>query len=120
MVGLDYLTLGQPSNTLSGGECQRLKLAKELEQKGNIYILDEPTTGLHLANVESLLTIIEALVNKGNTVIVIEHHIHVIKNADWLIDIGPGSGNEGGMIVYAGIPREISKAKDSITKTFLG
>ena len=118
-VGLSYLTLGQPLNTLSGGECQRLKVAKELNKKGNIYILDEPTTGLHMADVENILTIINKLAHKGNTVIVIEHHLDVIRSADWLIDLGPDGGAGGGEILYEGIPSGISSCERSITANYL-
>ena len=105
-VGLDYLTLGQPLSTLSGGECQRIKLASELHRKGNIYVLDEPTTGLHMSDTSHLLAILDRLVDAGNTVIVIEHNLDVIRNADWIIDLGPEGGSKGGEIVYAGTPTE--------------
>ena len=118
-VGLGYMTLGQPLNTLSGGECQRLKLAKELSKKGNIYIMDEPTTGLHMADIKSILDIIERLVNKGNTVIVIEHNLEIMKAADWLIDVGIDGGIRGGEILYEGIPENISTCKQSITARYL-
>ncbi len=95
-VGLDYLTLGQPLSTLSGGECQRLKLASELHKQGSIYVLDEPTTGLHMSDIRHLLEIMNRLVDAGNSVIVIEHSISVIKNADWIIDMGPEGGSKGG------------------------
>src|SRR6185436_16043641 len=88
-VGLDYLTLGQPLSTLSGGECQRIKLASELHKKGTIYVMDEPTTGLHRSDISHLLAIMNRLVDTGNTVLVIEHNLDVIKNADWIIDMGP-------------------------------
>ncbi|MDF2568301.1 MAG: Excinuclease ATPase subunit, partial [Oscillospiraceae bacterium] len=94
-VGLHYMTLGQPLDTLSGGECQRLKLAKELNKKGNIYIMDEPTTGLHMSDITGILKIIDRLVDKGNTVIVIEHNLDVIRNADWIIDVGVEGGSKG-------------------------
>ncbi len=93
-VGLDYMKLGQPLNTLSGGECQRIKLASELHQSGNIYVLDEPTTGLHLADIEHLLTILNRLVDNGSTVIVIEHNLDIMKQADWIIDLGPSGGKK--------------------------
>ena len=118
-VGLGYLTLGQPLSTLSGGECQRLKIAKELNRKGNIYILDEPTTGLHMADVKNVLAIINKLVAKGNTVIVIEHNTDVIRSADWLIDLGPDGGAGGGEILYEGTPGEIFNCKRSITAKYL-
>src|SRR5437762_913945 len=98
-VGLDYLTLGQPLSTLSGGECQRLKLASELHKKGSVYVLDEPTTGLHLSDISHLLAIINRLVDAGNTVIVIEHNQAIIRNADWIVDLGPEGGNRGGRII---------------------
>ena len=94
-VGLDYLTLGQPLSTLSGGECQRIKLASELHKQGSIYVLDEPTTGLHMSDISHLLEIMNRLVDAGNTVIVIEHNMSVIKNADWIIDMGPEGGTQG-------------------------
>src|SRR4029453_18341069 len=93
-VGLDYLALGQPLSTLSGGECQRIKLASELHKRGSIYVLDEPTTGLHRSDIRRLLTIMDRLVDAGNTVVVIEHNLDVIKNADWIIDLGPDGGNK--------------------------
>lgn len=118
-VGLAYITLGQPLNTLSGGECQRIKLAKELSKKGNLYILDEPTTGLHMSDIQNLLSIIEHLVCKGNTVIVIEHNIEVIKNADWVIDLGPGCGALGGRIIFEGNVNELKSCRESITALYL-
>jgi excinuclease ABC A subunit len=118
-VGLDYLTLGQPLSTLSGGECQRIKLAGELHKSGSIYVMDEPTTGLHLSDIEHLLEIIDRLVDLGNTVIVIEHNTDVIRHADWIIDLGPGGGKDGGRIVFEGTPREILGAKGSLTGQFL-
>jgi len=118
-VGLGYLTLGQPLNTLSGGECQRLKIAKELGKKGNIYILDEPTTGLHMADVANILSIIHQLVDKGNTVIVIEHNLDVMRNADWVIDLGPGGGSNGGEILYEGAAAGISTVERSVTAQYL-
>jgi len=118
-VGLGYLTLGQPLSTLSGGECQRLKVAKELNKKGNIYLLDEPTTGLHMADVENILLIISKLVEKGNTVIVIEHNTDVIASADWMVDLGPDGGTGGGEVLYEGIPSGISSCERSITAKYL-
>ncbi len=118
-VGLDYLTLGQPLSTLSGGECQRMKLASELHKRGSIYVMDEPTTGLHLSDIGRLLTIMNRLVDGGNTVIVIEHHLDVIRNADWIIDMGPEGGNKGGMVIFEGTPRELSGAKQSLTGRYL-
>jgi len=119
-VGLDYLTLGQPMSTLSGGECQRIKLASELHKQGSIYVMDEPTTGLHLSDIGRLLTIMNRLVDGGNTVIVIEHHLDVIRNADWIIDMGPEGGNKGGMVIFEGTPRELLGAKHSLTSQYLG
>jgi len=121
-VGLGYLRLGQPATELSGGEAQRIKLATELQrtQHGNsLYVLDEPTTGLHPSDVEKLLAQLDSLVSAGNTVIVIEHDMHVIAHSDWVIDIGPGAGEEGGHIVAAGTPKEVSKVKDSHTARYL-
>jgi excinuclease ABC A subunit len=118
-VGLHYMTLGQPLDTLSGGECQRLKLAKELSKKGNIYILDEPTTGLHMSDITSILTIIDRLVDKGNTVIVIEHNLDVIRNADWIIDVGVEGGSKGGQILFEGPPCNLKNCKESITAKYL-
>jgi len=121
-VGLGYLRLGQPATELSGGEAQRIKLATELQrvQNGNtVYILDEPTTGLHPSDVEKLLTQLNALVDAGNTVIVVEHDMHVIANSDWVIDVGPGAGDQGGKIVAAGPPSEIAKHKTSLTAAYL-
>lgn len=118
-VGLHYMTLGQPLDTLSGGECQRLKLAKELSKKGNIYIMDEPTTGLHMSDITSILTIIDRLVDKGNTVIVIEHNLDVIRNADWIIDVGVEGGSKGGQILFEGTPGDLRNCKESITAKYL-
>ncbi|MDF2587473.1 MAG: transporter related [Anaerocolumna sp.] len=118
-VGLHYMTLGQPLDTLSGGECQRLKLAKELSKKGNIYIMDEPTTGLHMSDITGILTIINRLVDKGNTVIVIEHNLDVIRNADWIIDVGVEGGSKGGEILFEGTPGDLKNCKESITAKYL-
>jgi excinuclease UvrABC ATPase subunit len=118
-VGLHYMTLGQPLDTLSGGECQRLKLAKELSKKGNIYIMDEPTTGLHMSDITGILTIIDRLVDKGNTVIVIEHNLDVIRNADWIIDVGVEGGSRGGQILFEGTPGNLRNCKESITAKYL-
>lgn len=118
-VGLHYMTLGQPLDTLSGGECQRLKLAKELSKKGNIYIMDEPTTGLHMSDITGILAIIDRLVNKGNTVIVIEHNLDVIRNADWIIDVGVEGGSKGGQILFEGTPGDLKNCKESITAKYL-
>jgi excinuclease ABC subunit A len=121
-VGLGYIRLGQQATTLSGGEAQRVKLATELSRVSNdrtLYILDEPTTGLHFEDVRLLLTVLQKLVERGNTVIVIEHNLEVIKTADWIIDLGPEGGDEGGEIVFAGIPEELTKHKKSYTGQFL-
>jgi excinuclease UvrABC ATPase subunit len=118
-VGLDYLTLGQPLSTLSGGECQRIKLASELHKKGSVYVLDEPTTGLHMSDIGHLLAIMNRLVDSGNTMIVIEHNLDVIKNADWIIDMGPDGGTKGGKVMFQGTPLELLKNKDSITSIYL-
>ncbi len=109
-VGIGYLTLGQPMDTLSGGEAQRLKLANELKTNGNIYILDEPTTGLHMSDVKNVIRIINNLVEKGNTVIVIEHNVDVIRNADWVIDLGPDGGRDGGEILFEGTVKELRES----------
>ena len=114
-VGLGYLTLGQPLTTLSGGERQRLKLATQMSEKGDIYILDEPTTGLHLADVQNLLGMLDRLVESGKSVIVIEHHQAVMAHADWIIDLGPGAGHDGGKIVFAGTPAELVTQKSTLT-----
>jgi excinuclease UvrABC ATPase subunit len=118
-VGLDYLTLGQPLSTLSGGECQRVKLASELHKSGSIYVLDEPTTGLHMSDIARLLAILNRLVDSGNTVIAIEHNLDVIRQADWIIDVGPEAGQAGGRIVFAGAPKDLHTAKESITRQFI-
>ncbi len=121
-VGLSYIKLGQPATTLSGGEAQRIKLARELSKVATgktLYILDEPTTGLHLDDIKKLLNVLHLLVNKGNTVIVIEHHLDVIKSADWIIDLGPEGGDEGGYVVAEGTPEEIAKCENSYTGKFL-
>jgi excinuclease ABC A subunit len=118
-VGLDYLMLGQPLSTLSGGECQRIKLASELHKQGSVYVLDEPTTGLHMSDVSHLLAILDRLVNAGNTVVVIEHNMDVIRNADWIIDLGPEGGSKGGRVVFAGPPKGLLGAKQSLTRAYL-
>ena len=121
-VGLGYIKLGQPSTTLSGGESQRVKLSAELARPGTgntLYILDEPTTGLHFEDVRVLLDVLNELVNKGNTVIIIEHNLDIIKSADHIIDIGPEGGREGGQIVAVGTPEEIALKKNSIIGKYL-
>ena len=118
-VGLPYLSLGQPLSTLSGGERQRVKLAKYLDKKGNIYVLDEPTTGLHASDVQKVMELLDSLVERGNTVIVIEHNLDVMKQADWLIDVGPDGGTAGGEIVFTGTPREMAETGDTITAEYL-
>ena len=118
-VGLPYLSLGQPLSTLSGGERQRVKLAKYLDKKGNIYVLDEPTTGLHASDVEKVMELLDGLVDRGNTVIVIEHNLDVMKRADWLIDVGPDGGTAGGEVVFAGTPKEMAERAHTITAEYL-
>jgi excinuclease UvrABC ATPase subunit len=114
-VGLGYLSLGQPLTTLSGGERQRLKLATQMGEKGDVYVLDEPTTGLHLADVEHLLGLLDRLVDSGKSVIVIEHHQAVMAHADWIIDLGPGAGHDGGRIVFEGTPADLVAARPTLT-----
>jgi excinuclease UvrABC ATPase subunit len=116
-VGLGYLTIGQPLTTLSGGERQRLKLATHMAEKGGVYILDEPTSGLHLADVEQLLGLLDRLVDSGKSVIVIEHHQAVMAHADWIIDLGPGAGHDGGRIVFEGTPADLVAARPAATLT---
>ena len=118
-VGLPYLSLGQPLSTLSGGERQRVKLAKYLDKKGNIYVLDEPTTGLHASDVQKVMELLDSLVDRGNTVIVIEHNLDVMKQADWLIDVGPDGGTAGGEIVFAGTPKDMAEHSHTITAEYL-
>ena len=118
-VGLGYLTLGQEVSSLSGGEAQRLKLARELHRRGNTYILDEPTTGLHMADIEKLLHVVNRLVEGGNTVIVIEHNLDVIRNSDWVIDIGPEGGSKGGEIIAEGTPEQVAASPRSATGQYL-
>ena len=114
-VGLGYLSLGQPLTTLSGGERQRLKLATRMAEKGEVYVLDEPTTGLHLADVAQLLGLLDRLVEDGKSVIVIEHHQAVMAHADWVIDLGPGAGHDGGRIVFEGPPADLVAARSTLT-----
>ncbi|MFD2117871.1 ATP-binding cassette domain-containing protein [Paenibacillus yanchengensis] len=114
-VGLNYIKLGQPLSTLSGGECQRIKLASELHKQGSIYVMDEPTTGLHMSDVGLIIQIMNRLVDAGNSVIVIEHHLDVISQADWIIDMGPDGGSKGGQVVFEGTPVQMAKAEHSIT-----
>lgn len=121
-VGLGYIKLGQPSTTLSGGESQRVKLATELGKKDTgktLYILDEPTTGLHFEDIRVLLSVLNRLVDKGNTVVVIEHNLDVVKSADWLIDMGPGGGREGGRLVFSGTPEQLAESDVSVTAPYL-
>ena len=121
-VGLGYISLGQPSTQLSGGEAQRIKLATELSKRSTgktLYILDEPTTGLHFADVEKLLYVLNRLVDEGNTVVVIEHNLDVVKQADHIIDLGPEGGDEGGSIVCEGTPEQVAKVKESYTGQYL-
>ena len=118
-VGLPYLSLGQPLSTLSGGERQRVKLAKYLDKKGNINVLDEPTTGLHASDVQKVMELLDSLVDRGNTVIVIEHNLDVMKQADWLIDVGPDGGTAGGEIVFSGTPKDMAEHSHTITAEYL-
>jgi len=121
-VGLGYIHIGQPATTLSGGEAQRVKLAKELSRRATgrtLYILDEPTTGLHFEDVRKLLQVLHRLVEHGNTVVVIEHNLEVIKTADWILDLGPEGGDGGGRIVAAGTPEQVAQVPESYTGAFL-
>lgn len=118
-VGLGYLKLGQSLSTLSGGESQRLKIATELKKKGNIYIMDEPTTGLHMFDVNHFYQIIKTLVKNDNTVIIIEHNLDIIKYADWIIDMGPEGGKKGGELLFEGLPEDLLKCERSLTGKYL-
>ena len=121
-VGLGYITLGQSATTLSGGEAQRIKLAKELSKRSTgktLFVLDEPTTGLHFADIELLLNVLNRLKDQGNTIVVIEHNLDVVKTADWIIDLGPEGGSDGGNIVASGTPEQIAKVNQSFTGQFL-
>ncbi len=121
-VGLDYIKLGQPATTLSGGEAQRVKLAKELSKVATgktLYILDEPTTGLHFADIEKLLEVLQRLADAGNTVLVIEHNLDVIKQADWIVDLGPEGGEAGGEVIATGTPEQVADVDESYTGRFL-
>ena len=121
-VGLGYIRIGQPATTLSGGEAQRVKLSKELSRRATgrtLYILDEPTTGLHFEDVKKLLEVLHALVDSGNTVLVIEHNLEVVKTADWIVDLGPEGGDQGGRIVATGTPEEVARVEDSYTGQYL-
>jgi excinuclease ABC subunit A len=120
-VGLDYIALGQSSKTLSGGEAQRIKLVNELAKRGksSLYILDEPTTGLHCCDVEKLLAVLNRLVDRGNSVWVIEHNLDVLKSADYIVDVGPDGGDEGGEIVVRGTPEKVTRCKKSYTGRYL-
>lgn len=114
-VGLSYLTLGQPLSTLSGGERQRIKLAKKLGKKGSIIVMDEPTTGLHMSDIENLLKLFDLIVSGGNTLVVIEHNLEVMKQADWIIDISPDGGKNGGEVVFTGTPEAMMKNAKTLT-----
>src|SRR5690606_37330228 len=114
-VGLGYLRLGQPLTTLSGGERQRLKLATHLSDKGGIYVLDEPTTGLHLADVAQMLELLDRIADGGRSVVVIEHHKAVMAHADWIIDLGPGAGHDGGRVVFEGTPSQLVADRSTLT-----
>ena len=121
-VGLGYIRIGQPAPTLSGGEAQRVKLAKELSKRATgrtLYVLDEPSVGLHAADVHKLVEVLQRLVNTGNSVLIIEHNLDIIKTADWIIDLGPEGGDRGGELVAEGTPEDLCTAKDSYTGEFL-
>ena len=114
-VGLGYVSLGQELDTLSGGERQRLKLAIEMSGDTEVYVLDEPTTGLHMQDVDNLIGLLDRLVESGRTVIVIEHNLDVVARADWVIDLGPGGGHDGGRVIFEGTPAELVRAEGSLT-----
>jgi excinuclease ABC subunit A len=121
-VGLGYVRLGQPATTLSGGEAQRVKLSSELQKRSTgrtVYVLDEPTTGLHFDDIRKLLDVLSSLVDKGNTVLVIEHNLDVIKTSDWIIDMGPEGGSRGGTVIAEGTPEQVAADPDSYTGQFL-
>lgn len=114
-VGLSYLRLGQPLSTLSGGERQRIKLAKNLGKKGSIIVMDEPTTGLHMSDIQNLLKLFDIIISRGNTLVVIEHNLEVMKQADWIIDIGPDGGKNGGELVFKGTPEDMVRSAKTLT-----
>ena len=118
-MGIGYITLGQTLDTLSGGECQRLKLANELHKNGSVYVMDEPSTGLHMSDIENFIGIVESIVDNGNTVIIIEHNMDIIRSADWIIDMGPEGGIKGGEIIFEGTPLELCKCKESFTANYI-
>ena len=121
-VGLGYIKLGQPATTLSGGEAQRVKLASELSKRSTgktLYILDEPTTGLHMADVDKLISILQRLASGGNTIVVIEHNLDVIKSADYIVDLGPEGGDEGGLVIALGTPEQVAETAGSYTGIYL-
>jgi excinuclease ABC subunit A len=121
-IGLGYLRLGQPATELSGGEAQRIKLATELQRmhRGDtLYVLDEPTTGLHASDADRLMAQLQRLVDEGNTVVVVEHEMRIVAQSDWVIDMGPGAGEQGGRIVASGKPEDVAQAKDSLTAPYL-
>lgn len=118
-VGLGYLNLGQSLSSLSGGESQRLKIATELQKDGNIYIMDEPTTGLHMSDIENFYNIVASLVANNNTVVIIEHNLDIIRHADWIIDMGPEGGKKGGELLFQGTPEDLVQCERSVTGRYL-
>ena len=118
-VGLGYMTLGQSTSSMSGGENQRLKLASELGKKGNIYLLDEPSTGLHPKDIEHLMVLLRKMADRGNTIIMIEHRLEMIASADWIIEMGPGGGSDGGAVVFTGVPGDLTEAAASLTAKYI-